>query len=74
MARYATHQSLEVAMRVFTSVFVVEDLRTSFDEMAETARAEVLSEMVDVTEAGRRHVVDLHVKIDGQRDRQDGRA
>ena len=61
-------------MRVFTSVFVVEALLTSFDEMAETASAEVLYEMAYVTEASRRHVVDLHVKIEGQRDRQDGRV
>jgi hypothetical protein len=74
MARYATHQLLEVAMKVFTSIFVVESLRTAFDEMAEAGRPEIYAKTADEAEASRRHVVDLHVKIEAQRDRTDGRA
>jgi hypothetical protein len=54
-------------MKVFTSIFVVESLRTAFDEMAEAGRAE----MADGAEASRRHVVDLHVKVTAQLDRKD---
>jgi hypothetical protein len=54
-------------MKVFTSIFVVESLRTTFDEMAEAGGAE----MADGAEASRRHVVDLHVKITAQLDRKD---
>jgi hypothetical protein len=58
-------------MKVFTSIFVVESLRTTFDEMAEAGRAEIYAEMADGAEASRRHVVDLHVKIKAQLDRKD---
>lgn len=61
-------------MKVFTSIFVLEELRTSFDEMAEAAGADVHSGPTDGRGASRRHVVDLHVKIEQQRDGTDGRA
>jgi hypothetical protein len=61
-------------MKVFTSIFVVDGLRTSFDQMAEAIEAEMQSRPTDGKEASRRQVVDMHLKVELQRDRTDGRA
>jgi hypothetical protein len=74
LAQYATYPLEVVTMKVFTSVFVAENLRTTFDEMEEAARAEMQSLPTDGQETSRRRVVDMHVRVELERDRTDGMA
>ena len=66
---YALVRSLEDSMRVFTSVFVVDSVCTSFAEMEEALRSDVEhSAQAEEMDASLRHRVKVCVKKDAPRD------
>ena len=59
-------------MKVFTSVFVIDGLRTTFDDIELTLRADRSDpEIVGETDGLRRQIVELQARI-GHRSESDG--
>jgi len=62
-------------MMVFTSVFVLEGNRLSFEEIDDALRVVLAHpEAAEVRDLHRRHVLELHLKYEGKQDRTGEKA